>query len=261
MATSSPSSELEETRARVVERVRQLRIERRWTQAQLARKLGFSQGRLSEIERGGGSFTAEQLIEVLRLFNVSIDTFLGAQDVEDELQNALARLGAAHLREAPGVVPSARVASVRAVIRETLLSPRSPRLLVALSPVVVGNLDALNLDVLHHELATIGYPTRLPWLVENVHAALSLIGAGRGRLPVAQWHRARVVLGDFIVRHPLPAPAGVPGLDHLDTSIRTDRSLAAVNATASEISKRWGVVTALQPADFAEALREADAAG
>src|SRR5687767_6460102 len=42
----------------IVEKVRRLRQENRWTQARLAHLLGFSQNRLSEIERGRGSFTA-----------------------------------------------------------------------------------------------------------------------------------------------------------------------------------------------------------
>ena len=142
--------------------MRALRTARAWTQAELAAKLGISQARLSEIERGGGSFTAEQLLEVLRLFNVSIDEFAGPQDVEDELQNALARLGALHLREVDGTLPSARVGGVRAAIRETLLGARDARLLLALAPVLLANLDAINLDVLHDELAQLGFPARVP---------------------------------------------------------------------------------------------------
>ena len=39
-------------------------------QSRLARLLGLSQNRLSEIERGEGSFTAEQLIVLLKTFNL-----------------------------------------------------------------------------------------------------------------------------------------------------------------------------------------------
>lgn len=165
--------------------MRALRTEHRWTQAELATKLGLSQARLSEIERGGGSFTAEQLLGVLRLFNVTIDEFTEPRTVEDERQNALERLGAHHLREVSGGLPSARLGSVRPAVRETLLSPRDSRLVLALAPVPLANLDALTLDLLHDELAAVGFPARLPWLAENVHAALLLNRVAPGRVAAA----------------------------------------------------------------------------
>lgn len=256
-----PTSDLDKARLRVVAKVRELRTERRWTQAELAAKLGLSQARLSEIERGGGSFTAEQFLEVLRLFNVSVDAFVAPQRVEDELQNTLARLGAFNLREVSGTLPSARVAGVRAAVRETLLAPTDARLLLALAPVLVANLDALNLDVLHDELSALGFPARVPWLVENVLAALVLRGAAQGRKTAARWHRSVAVLADFVSRHPAPASDRPHRLDHIDAGIRSERALARVQAAASEISRKWGAVSDLQPADFADALRDADVAG
>lgn len=252
MARQSPSSNLERIRTRIVARVRELRTERRWTQAELAVKLGLSQARLSEIERGGGSLSAEQLVEVLRLFNVSLDDIIGPQPVETEIQNALARLGALHLREAPTALPSARIGSARTAIREALVAPRDARLILALAPVMVANLDGLNLDVLHDELRELGFPARVPWLVDNVRAALSLAEARPGR--AAAWRRAKVVLGDFAARQPPPAGARV---DHLDPGLRSAASLAQARAAASEISRRWGVISELQPEDFAQALEAA----
>lgn len=257
MKATVPASTLENTRIRVANQVRALRTERRWTQTALAKKLGLSQARLSEIERGGGSFTAEQLLEVLRLFNVTLDTFTEPQTLEVELQNALERLGASHLREVAGVLPSARLAGVRAAVRETLLSPRDARLVLALAPVLLANLESLNLDLLHDDLTTLGFPTRVPWLVENVDAALQQNGVPADRAAAARWHRARTVLGDFIARHPAPAS---PTVDHFDANVRSARSLAQVLAAASGISRRWGVVSELQPQHFADALRAADVA-
>lgn len=256
-----PASDLDKTRLRVVAKVRALRTERRWTQAELAEKLGLSQARLSEIERGGGSFTAEQFLEVLRLFNVNLDAFIAPQRVEDELQNTLARLGAFNLREVSSVLPSARVAGVRAAVRETLLAPADARVLLALAPVLLANLDTLNLDVLHDELSGLGFPARVPWLVENVLAALLLRGTAEGRVTAARWHRSVAVLGDFVSRHPAPASDAPRRLDHIDAGIRSGRALARVQAAASEISRKWGAVSDLQPADFADALRAVDVAG
>ncbi len=261
MRSVEPTSNLEQARRRIAAQVRHLRTERRWTQAELAKRIGLSQARLSEVERGDGSFSAEQLLEVLRLFNVTLDVFTVRAETDDELQNALARLGATHLRTVSDAVPSARFGGVRTVVRETLLSPRDARLVLALAPVVVENLDGLSLDVLHDELAGVGFPARLPWLIENVHAALMLNRAAPGRAAAARWHRARTVLGDFIARHPTPELSTPPRVDHFDPGVRSERTLAQVVASSSEISRRWGIVSELQPSDFADALRAAHVAG
>src|SRR5205085_1676215 len=104
----------------------------------LARKLGLSQSRLSEIERGDGSFTAEQFLLILTLFNVSTSQFTGeGQDPGLQLQNALARLGAHHLQESSEVVPSDDLDNLVEVVDETLIRG-DPRQTAALAPVLVG---------------------------------------------------------------------------------------------------------------------------
>ena len=93
-------------RSRISHQVRDLRRERRWTQAELAKHLDLSQSRLSEIEGGQGSFTAEQFLMLLKLFNVPASHFGGPQrDREGQTQNALLRLGARDLRQSPHVLP------------------------------------------------------------------------------------------------------------------------------------------------------------
>src|SRR5262249_18893316 len=94
----------ERNRARIAREVKRLREDRRWTQAELSKRLGLSQSRLSEIERGQGSFTAEQFLTILKLFNVSVTRFASARKPSTELQNALARLGADHLQESQEVL-------------------------------------------------------------------------------------------------------------------------------------------------------------
>jgi transcriptional regulator with XRE-family HTH domain len=71
-----------ELRLQISTKVRDLHTGRRWTQAELAKPLGRSQARLSEVERGQGSFSAEQLLEILRLFNVD---YLGVDESDIEL--------------------------------------------------------------------------------------------------------------------------------------------------------------------------------
>lgn len=123
---------------------------------------------------------------------------------------------------------------------------------------VLENLNSLSLDIVHDELVGVGFPARVPWLVENIHAALLLNKGGRSRAAARRWHRARTVLGDFIARHPAPEPSTPARVDHFEPGVRSERTLAQVVASSSEISRRWGVVSELQPADFAGALRAAD---
>lgn len=86
------------TRAEIAKNVRSLREGRGLTQVELSKRLGLSQGRYSEIERGQGSFTAEQFLEILKIFNVSVSLFAsGKTDLGGEFQNALARFGASHV--------------------------------------------------------------------------------------------------------------------------------------------------------------------
>ena len=81
-------------RTEIARKIRALREERHWTQADLSKGLGLSQSRFSEIERGQGSFTAEQFLEVLKLFNVPVSHFAVEQgESGSKIQNALARLG------------------------------------------------------------------------------------------------------------------------------------------------------------------------
>ncbi|HEY1551708.1 MAG TPA: helix-turn-helix transcriptional regulator [Kofleriaceae bacterium] len=97
-------------RKRIAERIRELRRSRQWTQAELAKQLELSQSRLSEIENGSGSLSAEQLLRVLALFNVGVESFVEKpNDPHQELQNALARFGAKHLVESDTIIPTERL--------------------------------------------------------------------------------------------------------------------------------------------------------
>jgi transcriptional regulator with XRE-family HTH domain len=63
-------------RSKIGAHVRKLRQENRWSKTRLANMLGISQNYLSLLERGRGSFTAEQFLIMLEHFNVSVDEFL-----------------------------------------------------------------------------------------------------------------------------------------------------------------------------------------
>jgi transcriptional regulator with XRE-family HTH domain len=251
---------LEEARDRVATRIRALRHERGWTQAQLGERLGLSQARLSEVERGGGSFTAEQLLAVLELFNVPISEFLPKTDPEDALQNALIQLGAAHLRQVPGVAPDGRYPGAEDVVQATLLGSRAPRLVTALAPVLLHQVESIALPRLRARLAEVGREPRLGWLLDNVRLALEHPFPSAD----APWRRraarASVWIADELSR--FPAPPGDGPLDFFDPTIRSEATRALVwEDRASPVSRRWRLVSDLQPDDFRQALWSADGVG
>jgi transcriptional regulator with XRE-family HTH domain len=55
------------------DRIRQLRQERRWTQAELGDKTGVHQKQISAYERGANIPSTEVLIKLAEVFNVSLD--------------------------------------------------------------------------------------------------------------------------------------------------------------------------------------------
>jgi transcriptional regulator with XRE-family HTH domain len=256
-------NDLEKARSKIADEVRELRRSRHWTQADLAKRLRLSQSRLSEIERGDGSFTAEQFLLILKLFNVATSRFAGGkQDPDSQIQNALAQHGARHLQESIEILPSEELEDVASVVRETLVAG-APRLVTALAPVLVRNADRLNLNKLYLELREAGLERRLVWVVENtVEAIHQELADAPPRAWAQLCRRANVVLGAFLTsitaaHEARPLLAAVP--DVLDTTIRSKRTLDEIRASSSAISRKWEVVTGLQPGDFARALRAARA--
>jgi transcriptional regulator with XRE-family HTH domain len=249
-------------RAHIAQVVRALRKERRWTQAELAEKLGLSQNRLSEVERGDGSFTAEQFLLILKIFNVTTGRFADTSDRAQQLQNALARLGASHLQESAGVIPADDLADVLTAIRETLVQG-DPRLTTALAPVLCANIDRVSLNRLYLDLERVGLERRLAWLCENTLAALDAdLVQKMPRTWAQRVRRAIVVLEAFLepLNHRLKSPpTGSPSPDVFDPSIRSKKTLDSVQVAASSISRKWGIVSALQPQDFGQAIRAASA--
>lgn len=256
MPTDPPSYDLQQTRRRVAAQVRELRQTRGLTQAELGRLLGISQARLSEIEGGDGSFTAEQLLAMLTLFNVDIGRFLPPTNDDDELQNALIQLGAVHLRQVPGVASSGRYALPSWAVLAVLLTPRSARLVTALGPVLLQHIDSVSLPALRDKLATAGRPARLGWLIENVRDALLLPPPTKDAELRRRVSRAILVLSNELDTFP-PPPTNAP-IDVLDPTLRSKESLDLVwNQQASPISRRWRIATDIQTDDLRKAIWEA----
>jgi transcriptional regulator with XRE-family HTH domain len=265
MAAIKPKQSLANIRGRIAAKTRELRQSRGWTQAELAKQLRISQSRLSEIERGGGSFSAEQFLVLLRLFNASVSDF-ASEPINDEglaLQNALARLGALHLQESTKVLPSRQLEAVHDVLREAILDG-SPRVITAIAPVLVRNAERLNLPKLFADLERAGRQHRLAWVVDNTLVALRALlqEPTRARAWAKLERRAEVTLNLFLASvdtdrfDPTRSP---PPPDVLDTTIRSERSLEEVRRSGSEASRHWGIISSLHPDDFLRALRAARA--
>ncbi|HEY4178312.1 MAG TPA: helix-turn-helix transcriptional regulator [Kofleriaceae bacterium] len=254
MKRSSPRAFLAKKRHTIAAKVRSLRQSRRWGQIELARQLGLSQSRLSEIERGKGSFSAEQLLLILSVFNVSIADFSDERTEPDqELHNALARLGAAHLHETENGLLSEKLSNASNVIREVLVSG-SPRLVTGAAPVLLLNARDLNLRSIQNDLRRLGYEHRLPWLLANTIRGLELTGQTLPRRFRSALSSLTLALNQIEATVSVPVGASV---DVLDPTIRTQKTLEAVQRKSSRISLRWGIVSSLTPEDFVEPLRVA----
>ncbi len=254
MASTSTSH----LRAEIGRKVRELREGRGLTQADLSKRLGLSQNRLSEVERGQGSFTAEQFLLLLRIFNVPVAHFSpGLAPVERSLQNALARLGAFHLLESEGVLPSERLQEAGDVFREVLVAAGPPRHVAALAPVLVNNLDHLNLVKLWATFKDYGLASRLGWLIENTLEAIRRASdTPKTRKQATQLRKATTALQSLLERIEAQRPES-PDLGHEDfigVSVHSRKTLEETRQASSPISHRWGILTALQPEDFLEAL-------
>jgi transcriptional regulator with XRE-family HTH domain len=244
-----------EQRTLIGRTLRRLRDDRGLSQAELANELAMSQPRLSQIERGHASLTAEQLIVALRFLNASIDDFAVKPARDPRLlaiQNALVRLGAKHLRT-----------STKAVISEDLTRPEdlvvaglqsnSPRLITALAPVLFEHGGELDFARIAQTLDGFEQRHRLYWLLENVIEAIELWGplaASNARRSAAETLERALAFGNGYEIY----RAGK--LDFLERTYRRIADVETAFARGTPIAQRWRIVTALRPADFAEALRE-----
>ena len=126
---------------------------------------------------------------------------------------------------------------------DILVSPRSQRLVTALAPVLVANIDSVNLDLVLSQLAPLGLGQRLAWLAESVAAALQVAGDD---LPPG-WgpnvRRAALLLGELAKRvqsaHPSAGYGPDGPMDYFDPTIRSVKTAHNVWHNAGPIAKRW----------------------
>ncbi|MBK8576265.1 MAG: helix-turn-helix transcriptional regulator [Elusimicrobia bacterium] len=252
-------------RLEVVEKVRRLRQTNRWTQARLGRLLGLSQNRLSEIERGSGSFTAEQLLLILKTFNTPLSyfSFGPTAPAGKVLQNAISRLGASPLQESPDILPTEKLDNSTAVIREVLTDATTPRQITALAPVIVNQPNSLGLNKLRLDFFGEGRINRLGWLFENTLLAVRAeLHSPPHTLPkecVDRYHRTEVLLQN-ILRYPgFTVRRRNKNLeDPLEPEVLySNEAFEEAIKSRDRVAKRWRVVTRIKTGDFVQALRGA----
>jgi hypothetical protein len=174
------------------------------------------------------------------------------------LQNALVRLGATDLAESDRVLPSNAHADLSEVIRE-VLARGDARFLVVLAPVLVRHADALNLRKLYADLREAGFEKRFAWVVQNT---LEAIDQEVGSHPPRKWlllcKRAHVVFDAFLEAIEDLSGARPDALDILERGIRSKETVKELTETWSAASRRWRIVSSVQPSDFAKSLRAAN---
>lgn len=253
----SPATE--KYRHDIAKKVRELRRGRHWTQKRLAQLLGLSQNRLSEIEGGRGSFTAEQLLLLAKQFNVPASSFVSEKARPDpSIQNALARHGAQHLREDDSTLPSEKLDNVIHLVREVLIAPDSPRAVAGLAPVLVQHAEPPLLNRLRLRFIDDGVIQRFGWLLENTRWGVSeeLKEKDLSEDWRRKYKKADLVLGQLLSFPGFAVDEKSEREDVIDSVLFED-TLEKLRSTSSDISRRWKVITRLQPTEFARALKEA----
>lgn len=236
-------------------RLRLLRRHRRWTRADLARRLGVSPARVGELERGDAALTVEEFLRVLEVFNVGVEHFAQVAPPREAsaVQNALVRLGASHLVAGETLVPS-WCADVGSVMSEVLTAPESPRHVTALAPVVVAQVERVNLHALADRLAAIGRSRRVGWLADHLRA---LYRAVQPPTPAAR--RAATMLDFFAESLAGQPPDASAPLDVLDADVRSAATARRLVAEGDAVARRWRIVTRLGAQDFRDAWEMARA--
>ena len=71
---------MSETRKNIADNIVKLRKEKHWTQAELADHLNYSDKAISKWERGESTPDADSLLELAKLFNVTVDYFFHKEE-------------------------------------------------------------------------------------------------------------------------------------------------------------------------------------
>jgi transcriptional regulator with XRE-family HTH domain len=251
----------EKQQKRISSALRRLRQERRWSQSEFAQKLGISQSRLSEIESGKGSISAEQLITVMQTFNVPLNYFVKtkATDPEAPLRNAIARLGGSQLTEDPNILPSEKLNDIYTVIFETLVGGASSRLITSLVPVIINNAPHVNFSYIQKKLAKYRLENRLYWIGEGIIRALDQrLTTFVPREQSLKYRRAKTILDNFFGIELRINKGRDFHEDLLDSDIASQKTLDQIKVSRDDLANKWHIVTRITEDDFYQSLLAAE---
>lgn len=244
--------------------LKRARLERRVTQRELATTLGMTQARLSQIENGKGSLSAEQLITVLKHFNLPLNYFVREtkkEAPEDKLQNALNAMGATELYTIPDTLQSEQLIKLENLITETLTMAYSSRTITALAPVIIEHVESINFQHIQNSMHQIGLLGRLGWTLENtVNALISEQSPSLPRTKTLLYRRCLVKINlalnnikpswNTIYQH-------LPTEDLLDKNISSEKTLQETKNMSDELARKWKIITTITVNDFIQAIRGA----
>ena len=244
--------------------LKEIRRKHHLTQTELAQKISLSQSRLSEIEKGKGSITAEQLITLIQAFNLPLSHFIKTKSVDPEpqLQNALARLGSPQLQEDPEVLPSEKLNNVDTVISETIIHGASARLITSLVPVMVRQAFSIDFHKLKKKLGEFGLDNRLYWIVDGTLRALHRrLESYTPRPLLLLYRKAQVTFQGSVWLRDVSSEILRKthySEDILDANISSQKTLDQIREERDELAHQWNIVTRIKKEDFYQALVEAE---
>lgn len=109
------------------DRIKQLRQQRGWSQAQLSKKLNIHQKQISGYERGIHAPSIELLIRMAELFNVSLD-YIAVKDHEEKNIAPIADRELMQAVQEIDLLPTEDRATIKAVLNTFIIKNRFQRL-------------------------------------------------------------------------------------------------------------------------------------
>jgi transcriptional regulator with XRE-family HTH domain len=109
--------------ATVGERIKKRRTELGWTQDQLAQKAGISKSFLSDLENAKRSVSADNLLDIARVLNLSLDYLMKGEESETKPVEVQIPASLAAFAEEEGLTFKQAIALLR--MREQIVAHRS----------------------------------------------------------------------------------------------------------------------------------------
>lgn len=244
--------------------LKKLRHKRHLSQAEMAKILDVSQPSFSLIETGKISLSAEKFLILIERFNLSLGDFINVKkkSPEHELQNALVRLGAKHLREISGVIISEDLQDCNEVIWRILSAPSHSRLVVFLAPVILKNISDVHFLAIYDRLTPIRKQNRLWWLVEQIYEAVTMrLNKDYLSRDLAQTYKKsqKILLKYKRAGEALQDLRGQrSSYDILDCEVISSDHVSRIREKSDDCAQRWRLLTGLTRSDFYNALVETD---